>query len=189
MKLLENKLTSYETAFYQFDCHHNFRNDIRTDLIKTYGFAVPTKDALFEIGSLDPILEVGCGSGYWASLLEKMDVDIIATDLNQDSGFGFLRKWKHIYTPAEQLDAVSAVKKYPKRNLLFIWPSYDEDWAFEALKESTCKNVIYVGEGSGGCTANEAFHLELESNFERTNTVGIPQFYGLHDFMSVWSRK
>lgn len=64
--------------------------------------------------------------------------------------------------PAEQLDAVSAIKKYGKEIDLVIcsWP-YMNDNCYNALlcmrKVNPDTAMLYIGEGSGGATASNKF--------------------------------
>ena len=48
--------------------------------------------------------------------------------------------------------------------------------------------VIYIGEGWGGCTANNAFHDALEKDWTCVSQVEIPRWEGLNDYLSIWVR-
>jgi methylase of polypeptide subunit release factors len=55
----------------------------RDSLVKKYSWAIPDTKALGSIVSLGkPIIEMGCGTGYWARLLHDKGADIIAYDIN-----------------------------------------------------------------------------------------------------------
>jgi hypothetical protein len=78
------------------------------------------------------------------------------------------------------------------RTLLMVWPSYNEDWpaqTLEKFQEAGGQRLIYVGEGSGGCTANDRFHSLLEESWESVDSLSIPQWQGLHDYIEVFRRK
>ncbi|CAM9829753.1 unnamed protein product [Choristocarpus tenellus] len=47
-----------------------------------YAWAIPDERALRIIGHFGPIVEVGCGLGYWARLLRDRGVDVTAYDRN-----------------------------------------------------------------------------------------------------------
>ena len=48
-----------------------------------FSCAIPTEGALQAIADLKmPVVEVGCGSGYWARLLRGRGVDVLAYDLH-----------------------------------------------------------------------------------------------------------
>ena len=49
-------------------------------LIEKYSWAIPDTRALNILKSFSPLIELGCGKGYWSSLLKTMNVDIVAYD-------------------------------------------------------------------------------------------------------------
>lgn len=60
------------------------RHRMRDKVVHTYAWAVPSLEILHEIKSRADgrgIIEIGAGSGYWAGLLNKIGVDIVAYDL------------------------------------------------------------------------------------------------------------
>jgi hypothetical protein len=67
-----------------------------------------------------------------------------------------------------------------------VWPSYDETWPTETLGAYEGDTVIYVGEGRGGCTADDRFHQMLHDKWQLEETVAIPQYLGLNDRLEVW---
>ena len=108
------------------------------------------------------VLEINAGRAYWASVLSgSIWENGIATDLKTAEK----SDKNEIYYPVESLSAVDAVKKYQTETLLTIWPSYDDSYAFDALTEFKGKRVVYVGEGSGGCTADDNFHNLLSEKW------------------------
>jgi hypothetical protein len=48
--------------------------------------------------------------------------------------------------------------------------------------------IVYVGEGEGGCCAGEDF-FEFVSEWNLIETIPIPQWDGIHDYMFVYRRK
>ena len=55
-------------------------------LVEKYSWAIPDNQALKILNNFSPLIEIGCGKGYWASLLQKLGTDIIAYDkyLNEE---------------------------------------------------------------------------------------------------------
>lgn len=155
----------------------------REKLTKKYSFAIPSEKALQTIAKYGSILEIGAGTGYWASLLKDMNVDIVATDLGRSYGF------ETFYTDIERLSAIDAIKNHPQRNILSCWACYDQKWVYDALMESSCNYWIVIGEGQGGCTACDEFFNELEKTFEEVERVYIPNWTMIHDYLTVWKRK
>lgn len=131
-------------------------------------------------------LEVMAGRGWLSLALQSLGVNIIATD---DYSWIRERNWDEPVTEVEELDTVEAVKKYGKDiNLLIIsWPYMNED-AYNTIKELNDINpnaqIIYIGEGMGGCTANDDFHehfKEINDEDFQLSVSGFQQWWGLHD--------
>lgn len=161
---------------------------IRDEFIAKFGFAILTDQAIEAIRGYAPLLEVGAGCGYWAYELRNSGIDIIATEPNPNQKWGSIPKaWKS-WIDLENLSGPEAVAKYSDRNLLMCWPSLDGTWPQETLEAFAGYAVLYVGEGEGGCTGNDEFHAMLQSKFEQTKYIQIPQFWGLHDRLTVWER-
>lgn len=159
----------------------------RDELVQEYAWAIPNAPAIRTLVDHDPVLEVGAGNGYWASLVEQAGGDIIATDSLQDVD-GEPDSW----TTVEQLDARNAIREYGEGRTLFIcWPNYGDHWAYNATVEYASiggECLVYVGEGRSGCTGDEAFHQLLHDAWTLAETVAIPTYLGLHDRLEVWSR-
>jgi len=138
----------------------------------------PNEAAIKTIVGHEPILEVSAGAGYWAWCIRQFDADIIATD----PAAPIQPQWSPVWTASAQ----KVVPDYPERTLLLVWPSYDDIWPAEALEMYQGETIIYVGEGRGGCTADDRFHQMLHEEWELVETVDIPQYLGLHDRLEVW---
>jgi len=169
------------------------RITLRDEVICKFGFAILTSGVVEKLRPFSPILEIGAGSGYWSYELKKVGIDVIATD----SGTGKYRfdkgdlnggKWK-FWTEIDRITALDAIAKYPNRSLLTVWPDYDDPWAACALESYSGDTVIYVGEGTGGCTGDERFHSLLDTCFPRQTIVNIPQHFGIHDVVHICTRK
>jgi hypothetical protein len=164
----------------------NFR--AREKFINRYGFAVLTRAAIEAMRPYAPLLEIGAGSGYWTYELRKYGVDCIATD-TMNGQYGFFeengevtsRRWTHHYTHIEILNSVEAVRKYPNRNILTVWPDYDASWAADALDIFTGQVVIYMGEGYGNATADDRFHELLDNRFGDHEVIPMPHFESSYD--------
>jgi len=161
---------------------------LRGEYVKKFGFAILVPDTVEKLKKYSPILEVGAGSGYWAMELQKAGIDVIATDPRAgDSEYS--KRWNIPYLEIEKLTGVKAVKKYLYRNLLMVWPCYNRPWAYQTLIDFRGKYFIYVGEGDGGCTADDKFHEYLESDFQEVEKIHIPQFNAIHDYLAVFERR
>jgi hypothetical protein len=144
----------------------------RDEYVKKYAWAIPDDKAIKICKKYLPILEIGAGRGYWASLIGH---DIQCFDIE---------KYENTYYPID-----TKFKMDNSCTLMFCWPPYDDQMAFDYLKEYTGDTIIYIGEGCGGCTADDQFHDELENSWKEIETYKIPQWPGIHDYLSVWRRK
>jgi hypothetical protein len=187
-----------ETAAMRFLAEHGWRGSIahsaedrhlRDEFRFRFSFAILDSATVERLSHFAPLVEIGSGMGYWAWELRKAGVDIIATD---PMGRGRYRKsghWHEPWTAIEQLEAVAALRKYPARTLLSVWPDRGRTWPSWALRSDRGKRVLYVGEGPGGRTGNYEFHKILHEHFICSGVFPIPHFYGQHDFLWVWERR
>lgn len=108
------------------------------------------------------VLEVGAGQGWLAYNLMSLGVNIIPTDLapNKDNPY-----WGDNYSPFVEIvekTATQAVKEYEFDVLLMSWPSYKEDWAYEAICAlPPGKSFLYIGEEDGGCCGTSQFFDQI----------------------------
>jgi hypothetical protein len=161
----------------------------RTRCCSTYSWAIPNEAALRTIAEYSPIVEIGAGTGYWASLLRTLRADVIAYDIAPpDLGGNPFHKLNVTHTYVKFGD-VSAVCAHHNRTLLLCWPPFDSPMAADCLRLYRGNRVIYIGEGHEGCTGDLAFHLALDADWNEVKSVTIPQWYGLHDVLTVYERK
>lgn len=158
----------------------------RKKFVRKYAWAVPNMAAINEIARHGKVVEIGAGSGYWAYLLREHGVDVVAYDEKP-----YENKWcNNIWTDVVEGDATAAAA-HPNRALFLCWPPYDSPMAYEALRahmDAGGQKLIYVGEGVGGCTGDDLFHELIDESFNLKTTIYIPQWYGLHDTLSVFTR-
>ena len=187
----------------------------RDTLIRRYGFAVPTEEALQSIGDASPggVVEVGAGTGYWARLLYERGVDVVAYDLfpppSPDSHwFSGVRPWYPVARGGSEV-----VDRHADRTLLLVWPTLNEEWATRAAASyhsAGGTSLVYVGEGPGGRTGDEQFHALLshydqcvacaydvaniacicgvERRWQLRSTVALPHWEGFHDDLHIYRR-
>lgn len=174
----------------------------RRELSAAFSFAVPTDEALDAIAALGPVVEIGAGTGYWAKLLRWRGVDVLAFDLLGDAH----RKWfPHGTLTDVERGGVEKAAQHADRTLLLVWPPYDETMAFGAATayyEADGQRLVYVGEGSGGCCADDRFfgvigdcwRCECDDEvcdhpgqqWHKVRDIAIPQWDGIHDWMGVY---
>lgn len=155
----------------------------RSEIIPSYGFALPSSEIVLEL-SQHKLIEVGAGTGFFAKLVSNMGGDIIASD--PSIGYdGHLVRGLHF--DIETLEAVEAVLKYSDRDVFMSWPCYDKSWAYEtALKISSGRKLFLISEGMGGCCADDNLFDYLKKNFQHINAMNIPNWPGINDRMDVF---
>jgi len=163
----------------------------RSEFTHTYSWSIPTEKALATIARYAPIVEIGAGTGLWAAMLQARGVDILAYDAHPPRLGSEENAWHRNVKMFTHIDVGGPEKAemYPNRSLMLSWPPYDEPMASDCLTYYQGRHVIYIGEGSGGCTGDERFHDTLYDEFEEIEDVRLPQWNGIHDYLSVWRRK
>jgi hypothetical protein len=174
----------------------------RTAACAAWSFAVPSDEALDLIASYGPIVEIGAGTGYWASLLRIRGCDVIAYDRFGED----FHKWfpgGH-YGDVRRGD-VDQASEHADRTLLLVWPPMSS-MALDALtayETAGGRRLVYVGEGHGGCTADVEFFARLgqeyydedgnehvdPSSWRQVAELPIPQWDGIHDWLTVYERQ
>jgi hypothetical protein len=176
-------------------------------LQRRYAWGIPNEPALAAIAEHSPngVVEIGAGGGYWAKLLRDRGVDVLAFDPEPGNAHWSLRTWSEVLRGDH-----TSVIGFPERTLLLVWPSYSMDWTDKVIDLYGGQTVIYVGEGSGGCTGTERMHQLLgedggcwhfggeddpcdcepvDALFTAGKVVDIPQWFGIHDYLTVFHRK
>lgn len=160
---------------------------LRRELVKKYAWAIPDQGALDLLAKYGPLFEVGAGSGYWASLLIQMGVEILPYDAFPD-GLNGAHTFTHHWTRVLEGDpGVAAI--HPGRTLFLCWPPYNDPMGADCLKHYEGQIVAVVGESRGGCTGDDEFHQRLHHFYEAIEETCLPQWDGIHDYLSIHRRK
>lgn len=161
--------------------------DRRTELATEYAWSIPNDAAIDVIVNHSPVIEVGAGTGYWASLVEQAGGEITATDSHPSPK----TRWSDIY-PLEATQAVrEAMASGRDFTLLMVFPPRDDPMAADAARlfhNHGGERLIYVGEGRNGVNANFTFHQQLFRWWDLVDVVEIPTFFGMRDRLEVWER-
>jgi len=159
----------------------------RHAFVKDYSWAVPTAEAIELMMGHMPIVEVGAGTGFWASLLQAAGGDILAFDLHPPglghNGFHSLMMHTEVHYGGAPIAAL-----HPDRTLFLCWPPYSNRMAANALRQYHGDTLIYVGEYDG-CTADKRFFNQLARDWVEIETIEISQWPGIHDQLGVYRRK
>lgn len=186
----------------------------RDALVRRYSFAIPTDDALTLIRTVAPngVVEIGAGTGYWAGLLARRGVDVVAFDTEpapstSNPWFAGSPAWFPVRPAAH-----TVVRYHGARCLLLVWPTKNEAWPAETLELFVASGgtaVVHVGESAGGRTGDDMFHAllgELDRcwacaigladaacvcgvapRFRRTRELELPRWEGYHDELRIYS--
>lgn len=161
-----------------------------------YAYAVPTPSAINTILKYGPIVEIGAGTGYWASMLEKAGAKVIALDSVPTSSSGPEENEKqqnefHANVPAfikVSRGDTSALRKFATFSLFACFPPPDDPMALDALRLFTGQHFIHIGEWEG-FTGTSEFETHLFSNFELVERVELPNWQDTCYDLTVWKRK
>ncbi len=177
-------MNEYEREFLAAD-GKNFRwGEERYKLCGEYAWAVPCEEALAVIERHGAVVEGGAGSGYWTKLLRERGVDVVAYDVAPYENRWVGGRWADVLVgSAEQM------AQHRDRTLLLVWPPLESSMGLDHVVAHGGQTVVYVGEGRGGCTGDDAFHDYLDENFDLIEEVSIPRWGGIHDTMMVFRRK
>jgi hypothetical protein len=163
--------------------------DRRVWCVRRYAFAVPTDAALATLARYAPIVELGAGTGYWAYLLRRRGVDIVAYDLAPPDRMPSPNRFRSLtWTDVEQGD-VDTLTAHSDRALFLCWPSYRAPLASRALAAYSGQTLLYIGEPAGGHTADDAFFAQLAQHWSSVELVALPNWPGTHDTLTVYRRR
>jgi hypothetical protein len=163
----------------------------RSELCARYTWSIPSPgDIAWLAKRLDGrgVVEIGAGSGYWAWQLAQAGVDVAAYD-PQPPGPGNAFNQHRLYHSVQTGDHEKAAE-HPERALMLCWPSYGASFAKQALHHYRGDTVVYIGEGEGGCCADDRFHRILARDYEDEGRSPFHvTYWGIHCEMAVWRRK
>lgn len=198
-------LREYLAPVYEDEIKAGFDSEFSAALLRRdrltakYAWAIPTELVVRRLAKFSPICDLGCGTGYWAKLLGDVGASVIAVDAHPPLGnanpwhrheAGLSHQVVELRHFAPLIQADAATFDVPSTHtLLLCWPPYHDDMASVALGRYRGDHVIYIGEGRGGCTGDDAFHAALEDHWDFATGYKIPQWDSLHDDVSVYVRR
>lgn len=167
----------------------------RDVIIRKQGFALLNEewiDKLVTYFGDKKVLEVMSGCGSLAHILKTKGVDVIATDDFSWEGIASWNVEKNYWTHIENLDAITSIEKYNDRDIILMSWAYMDKTAYNCLLKMREVNknaiMIFIGEGSGGCTANDNFYDEIDLCYEnecRDINSSYQNWLGIHDRVMI----
>lgn len=164
----------------------------RKDLASQYAWTVtaPGTVAFVVEHAGDRVIDPMAGSGWWAHLLGQAGVDVVAYDLHPP---GTEENHWHSHGTHVRItvaDGATAVAEHGRdRTLLLSWPPYDSPAGTDILSAYAGARVIFIGEGTGGCTGDDRLHELLDAEWTEVASHRPVQWPGLHDYVTVYDRR
>ncbi len=168
---------------------------LKDALCYRYSYALPSPELLGVLAANAPLVEMGAGRGYWASLLKAGGVDIIAYDEcpaaqgeaivdNQYLSSAHAYAYTDIL-PGEPKDLI----RHPDRALFLCWPPIN-NMAEDCLKWFQGDTLIYLGTGSQGMDAPDRFFEKLVRRWTPEASFPVePSAWDVDEKMIVYRRQ
>lgn len=189
---LRKKIKHWETFFSTEDSstvarlkQYHELYDHTEDFQRRYAWAIPCNRSLNILANFSPLLEIGAGRGYWASILRNKGVDIVSYD-------------KFVYSKKGNSNCFTTVLKggpskilldeHCSRTLFLCYPDENESMAIRCLENYKGEYIVHVGElihtgtmsgqpiapfgrtssAEFQCTLTASFHCLLVAELETT---------------------
>ncbi|KAG2784872.1 hypothetical protein PC129_g13713 [Phytophthora cactorum] len=170
-----------------------WRNNCRDWCCHLYAYATPTQEALDVMAKHAPIVEVGAGTGYWSSLLQRAYVDVVAYDKAPPSADGAEGNAYHGHVPlfcsvGRGGPEVLGQEDMAKRSLFLCYPPPGDAMAVRSIQLFQGDVVLHVGEWQGD-TGDSRFESELQRRFVLEQEILLPNWGNSAYGLTVWRRK
>lgn len=162
--------------------------EVREAHIKTVGYVRSDQSLVGAILPYCPIVEINAGTGALAAAIAAAGGRIVATDAYLSHGSG---NWwgRHHRVFKAEATRVGRLLRKSSLSLLSSWPNYDEHYCYETVRQLPIgSHFLYIGEGEGGCTGDDALHELLREDFELLREVPIDAFEYMHDQLWIYKR-
>lgn len=174
-------MNSYLSLFMQIR-KRNLPVDIlqilESELRKHYSWVVPSVKAIDLLKGLRPIVELGAGTGYWASLIggnyTAIDIDPLPEEM--------------VYHPIEEGDANSLIRFDANHTLFICCPQYRSNMLLEALHSFPGLRLVYVGDHDFALQFGGEVQKELDDNWCREKIISLDNWPNTNNKLSVWVR-
>lgn len=165
---------------------------VRGRLWRRYAYSVPNGEALEALAACGPILEIGAGSGFWASLLRAGGVEVAAYD-KYALGANAAGVTTNQYFAADtkpfthiERGSDNVVRKHPGHTLFLCCPPPNEKLALNCLNQFRGERVAVIGDVSYCATVEFFQKLHLEWTLEEE--VALPRWPNYDDSLSIYRR-
>lgn len=177
--VLTRSLVQYRSRGYIVSIMQAVEHLITRPIQLLIGFAVPTDAAIQRLKRLSPLLQMGAGSGYFASTLRQQDVHVLAYDLHPPSTQNNKNEFFDAAYVNDIQEGACVESMTPElasnRTLLLVWPNdpdpidntvfcqddacqgsqaiWDAD-CLEAFVKAGGRRVVFVGERAAVISGN-----------------------------------
>jgi hypothetical protein len=157
------------------------------DLTQRYSYVLPDDRSLAALAGLGPIVEVGAGTGYWASRLRARGVDVVAIDEAPPDGERTNRYHRRTTTWSEVMAGDhTLLTRYSDRALFLCWPPLFSTLG-ECLTYYSGSVVALVGDG-GHRTARLTGLSEAFTRTEMLPVRALEPMPGAAATLTIWCR-
>lgn len=158
-----------------------------TSLAQRYSYVVPDDRSLAMLAGVAPLVEIGAGTGYWASRLRALGVDIIAIDQAPPGG---ARVNRYHATTQTWTDVIAGdqtlLSGFSDRSLFLCWPPLFSSLG-DCLRYYGGNIVAVIGDGGHRTTRLN----ELNDTFTRVAVSPVRPLEpspGTTPTLSIWRR-
>jgi len=156
----------------------------RLAFVRRFAWSIPTHEFAVEIAERSvSLIEIGAGTGYWKHYLSQFGIDVLAFDIAPQNHYAG-GNWAEVKEGDER-----KVREFPDRDLFMCWIPNESDAAYQAVLSFTGDFIFYVGEGKGGCTANDAFYDLMSREWDEVYQGDPPNWYGVYSEDVIYQRK
>jgi hypothetical protein len=147
---------------------------LREQMVKRFAWSIPNAAAIKAIATFSPagVVEVGAGTGYWASLLAA-EMEVHAYDR---------RPYRNPYCDGRYFRVLragpDAAAFHGQATLLLSWPCRGDDMALETLMAHSGQRLVFIGEFNPDVCANAAFYAELQHTWSVERVIELPRWAG-----------
>ncbi|MCM1216005.1 MAG: hypothetical protein NC548_15970 [Lachnospiraceae bacterium] len=170
------------SGFYPYNLRHMY--------VDYFGYSMISEEVLNDLKTYingRKCLEVCAGTGWLSKLLSDTCINIIATDNDTWASNDKFSNWKsNKFFDVKIIDALDAIDKYLDTEIVILsWPVRGISLANNVLNKCLeyHKELIYIGETYGGCTADYDFFDTIVEKQLKINMISpnyIP-LWGAHD--------
>lgn len=185
--------------------------DIGEQLVNDYAWATPDARALRILRHFAPIVEIGCGRGYWCSQMQAAGIDVIGFDADPRAGGAIDKKKQKSWFNVKK-GGPEVLKDHLSRTLFLCYPDEDEtdtgllfpdgkpmSLGSACIAQYAGDYIIHVGElcldatlavdqAPWGRSSSPEFQQQLMSEFHCLLKVALPSWLHVRDTLSVWKR-